>query len=125
MSIGTVCFLPVFWQKTTYIMYPDPEGPVAISLEECEDLAKDEGAANGWELAARYAAGMLPQIFRLDSPIFQVPLAPEHQQKLERLLAGLPHNVFTASDSLGWVYQFWQADNKERINKSEVKNWGA
>lgn len=110
-----------FLAENNLLMYPDPEGPVAISLEECEDLAKDEGAANGWELAARYAAGMLPQIFRLDSPIFQVPLAPEHQQKLERLLAGLPHNVFTASDSLGWVYQFWQADNKERINKSEVK----
>jgi len=29
--------------------------------------------------------------------------------------------VFKASDSLGWVYQFWQANNKERINKSEVK----
>ena len=29
--------------------------------------------------------------------------------------------MFKASDSLGWVYQFWQADNKERINKSEVK----
>lgn len=110
-----------FLAENNLLMYPDPEGPVAISLEECEDLAKDEGAANGWELAARYAAGMLPQIFRPDSPIFQVPLAPEHQQKLERLLTGLPHNVFTASDSLGWVYQFWQADNKERINKSEVK----
>lgn len=110
-----------FLAENNLLMYPDPEGPVAISLEECEDLAKDEGAANGWELAARYAAGMLPQIFRPDSPIFQVPLAPEHQQKLERLLTGLPHNVFTASDSLGWVYQFWQADNKERIKKSEVK----
>lgn len=110
-----------FLAENNLLMYPDPEGPVAISLEECEDLAKDEGAANGWELAARYAATMLPQIFRPDSPIFQVPLAPEHQQKLERLLAGLPHSVFTASDSLGWVYQFWQADNKERINKSEVK----
>ena len=110
-----------FLAENNLLMYPDPEGPVAIALEECEDLAKDEGAANGWELAARYAAGMLPQIFRPDSPIFLVPLAPEHQQKLERLLAGLPHNVFTASDSLGWVYQFWQADNKERINKSEVK----
>jgi len=29
--------------------------------------------------------------------------------------------VFKASDSLGWVYQFWQADNKDRINRSEVK----
>ncbi|HOF31408.1 MAG TPA: N-6 DNA methylase [Burkholderiaceae bacterium] len=37
------------------------------------------------------------------------------------MLAALPADVFQASDSLGWVYQFWQADNKERINQSEVK----
>jgi hypothetical protein len=94
---------------------------VAVTLEECEDLATDEGAKNGWELAARYAAGMLPQIFRLDSPVFQLVLPPEFQQKLEALLADLPEDVFLASDALGWVYQFWQANNKERINKSEVK----
>lgn len=35
---------------------------VAVTLEECDDLATDEGAANGWELAARCAARMLPQI---------------------------------------------------------------
>jgi hypothetical protein len=33
----------------------------------------------------------------------------------------LPQETFTASDSLGCVYQFWQANNKDRINKSEVK----
>ncbi|NLH79185.1 MAG: N-6 DNA methylase, partial [Acidobacteria bacterium] len=33
----------------------------------------------------------------------------------------LPLEVFTASDSLGWVYQFWQAKRKDEINKSEVK----
>lgn len=107
--------------ENNLLMYPDPDGPVAVSLEECEELAADEGAANGWELAARYAAEMLPQIFRLESPVFQLTFSPEHQLKLERLLADLADEVFTASDSLGWVYQFWQADNKERINKSEVK----
>lgn len=110
-----------FLAENNLLMYPDPDEPVAITLEECEDLATDEGAANGWELAARFAARMLPQIFRPDSPVFQLSLPPEHQQKLERLVAGLPESVFTASDSLGWVYQFWQADNKERINKAEVK----
>ena len=49
---------------------------VAVTLEECEDLAADEGAANGWELAARFAARMLPQIFRPDSPVFQLTLPP-------------------------------------------------
>tara|TARA_R110002074_G_scaffold40464_1_gene108162 strand:+ start:10368 stop:13790 length:3423 start_codon:yes stop_codon:yes gene_type:complete len=110
-----------FLAENNLLMYPDPDEPVAITLEECEDLAADEGAANGWELAARYAAQMLPQIFRLDSPVFQLTLPPEHQQALERLVSGLPQEAFTASDSLGWVYQFWQANNKERINKSEVK----
>jgi len=110
-----------FLAENNLLMYPDPDEPVAITLEECEDLAADEGAANGWELAARYAAQMLPQIFRLDSPVFQLTLPPEHQQALERLVSGLKQETFTASDSLGWVYQFWQANNKERINKSEVK----
>jgi len=110
-----------FLAENDLLMYPDPDEPVAITLEECEDLAADEGAANGWELAARYAARMLPQIFRLDSPVFQLTLPPEHQQALERQVAGLPLEVFTASDSLGWVYQFWQSKKKEQVNQSEVK----
>ena len=110
-----------FLAENNLLMYPDPDDPVAVTLEECEDLAVDEGAANGWELAARYAARMLPQIFRLDSPVFQIVLPPEHQQKLERLVANLPPEVFTASDSLGWVYQFWQAKKKDEVNASEVK----
>lgn len=110
-----------FLAENNLLMYPDPDEPVAVTLEECEDLAADEGAANGWELAARFAARMLPQIFRLDSPVLQLVLPPEHQQKLESLVADLPLEVFTASDSLGWVYQFWQAKKKDEVNASEVK----
>ena len=110
-----------FLAENNLLMYPDPYDSVAVTLEECEDLAADEGAANGWELAARFAARMLPQIFRLDSPVFELTLPPEHQQKLERLVADLPLDVFTASDSLGWVYQFWQAKKKDEVNASEVK----
>jgi hypothetical protein len=110
-----------FLAENNLLMYPDPDDPVAVTLEECEDLAADEGAANGWELAARFAARMLPQIFRLDSPVFQLTLPPEHQQNLERLLADLPEDVFQASDSLGWVYQFWQSKKKDEVNASEVK----
>jgi hypothetical protein len=110
-----------FLAENNLLMYPDPDYPVAVTLEECEDLATDEGAANGWELAARYAAQMLPQIFRLDSPVFELTLPPEHQQKLERLVADLPLEVFTASDAIGWVYQFWQARKKDEVNASEVK----
>ena len=102
-------------------MYPDPDQPVAVTLEDCEDLAEEEGAKNGWELAARYAAKMLPQIFRVDSPVFSLALPTENQQQLEKILSDLPAEVFTASDSLGWVYQFWQGKRKDEVNASEVK----
>ncbi|GHC16759.1 hypothetical protein GCM10010082_04650 [Kushneria pakistanensis] len=94
---------------------------VAVTLEECEELAEEEGQPSGWALAARLASTMLPQVFRIDSPVFELILAAEYQQDLEGLLIDLPVEVFQASDSLGWVYQFWQTDNKERINRSEVK----
>jgi hypothetical protein len=94
---------------------------VAVTIEECDELAPDEGAKSAWELAGKLAARMLPQVFKPGSPVFELTFAPEHQNELERLLKNLPDAVFKASDSLGWVYQFWQADNKERINKSEVK----
>lgn len=110
-----------FLAENDLLMYPDPDDPVAVTLEECEDLATDEGASNGWDLAARFATRMLPQIFRPDSPVFNLHLPPEHQLKLERLVAELPAEVFTASDSLGWVYQFWQAKKKDEVNASEVK----
>lgn len=98
---------------------------VAVTLEECDELAEEEAEqgqrTSGWALAARLASTMLPQVFRVDSPVFELTLAAEYQRELEELLAGLPVEVFHASDSLGWVYQFWQTDNKERINRSEVK----
>jgi hypothetical protein len=110
-----------FLAENHLLMYPDPEEPVPITLEECEDLAAEEGTKNGWEVAARYAERMLPQIFRSDSPIFEVEFPPEYQQRLERLLIELPSDIFTASDSLGWVYQYWQAKKKEEVNSSERK----
>ncbi|WP_310877580.1 Eco57I restriction-modification methylase domain-containing protein [Priestia megaterium] len=110
-----------FLSENSLLMYPDPDQPVPVSLEECEDLAADEDAKNGWELASRFAAQMLPQIFRPESPVYKVTLPPEHQHKLELLISGLPKEVFYASDSLGWVYQFWQSKRKEDINDAEIK----
>lgn len=110
-----------FLAENHLLMYPDETNPVAVTLEECEELAQDEGARNGWELASRFAAAMLPQIFLPESPVFELSLPPENQLGLEKLLNDLPGDIFTASDSLGWVYQFWQAKNKEEINHSGTK----
>lgn len=78
-----------------------PELGVPVTLEECDELAADAGAADGWELAGRFASRMLPQIFRLDEPVLTVEFAPEHQRELEQLLESLPAETFTASDALG------------------------
>lgn len=94
---------------------------VSVTLEECGELAAEKGINNAWELAANLASEMLPQIFRAGSVVFELHFSAEYQGRLERLVADLPKEVFFASDSLGWVYQFWQAKSKDEINASEVK----
>ena len=98
----------------------EPDMGVAVSLEECKELAKD-AKTNLWALAGRFAQRMLPEIFRADDPVLQVPLAREDQLKLEELLDMLAPDTFTASDSLGWCYQFWQAERKDQVNAAGNK----
>jgi hypothetical protein len=98
-----------------------PEHSVALTLDEVKELAL--GQSRDWiDLAAEYAQGMLlREVFRSDDPILRVPLSPEKRRDLEEKLNSLPRNIFLADDSLGWVYQFWQRDAKERIDHSGVK----
>jgi hypothetical protein len=98
----------------------EPTSGVAISLDECEELAAEEGT-DLWGLAAQFAQEMLPQIFRLDDPVLAVKLPLEIRQQLQGLVAGLETETFTASDSLGWTYQFWQTKRKKEVNDSGVK----
>ena len=48
-------------------------------------------------------------------------LPPETRQALDQLLKSLPDGIFLADDSLGWVYQFWQAEQKKQVNESGEK----
>ena len=98
----------------------DPEHGVDLSLDDCRELADDEGV-DPWEYAARCAQQMLPRIFRQDDPVLELSLPPETRQEFECLLDELPEAVFTAPDSLGWTYQFWQAERKEEVKRSGVK----
>ncbi len=112
-----------FLAENGLLLHPQYKAPV--SLAECEELAAELGEADGWAVAARFAAEILPGIFRLDDPCVRIRLAPEGRQALEEILAGLPAEVFIADDSLGWVYQFWQKDKKDEVNNSERKIGGA
>jgi hypothetical protein len=113
------CFLA----ENNLLRHPEFNAPV--TLAECEELAAELGEPDGWSVAARFAAEILPGIFRLDDPCVQLRLAPEHRIALERIVAGLPAEVFAADDSLGWVYQYWQSERKDQVNASEVKIGGA
>jgi hypothetical protein len=98
----------------------EPESGVALSLDECRELAREQ--SKDWlVLASDFAQRMLPQIFRAGDPVLEVALPPEKRQELEAILEGLPREVFIADDSLGWVYQFWQAEQKDTVNASENK----
>ncbi len=116
-----------FLEQNSLLMY-DEHTP--LTLAECSELVQDPDTLrddlerrchSGWELAGVLASKMLPQIFRIDSPVFALEFAPEHQRELEKLVTGLAAETFQAQDSLGWVYQFWQSKRKEEVNKSEVK----
>ena len=94
---------------------------VAVTLEDCEELAPEEGDQDRWSTAARYASIMLPGIFSPDDPSIQVKFAPESRSALEAVLSTIPVPVFTSDDGLGWVYQFWQSQKKKEVSSSGRK----
>ncbi len=98
---------------------------VAVSMEDCEELAKDEEFVDKWDAAANYASKMLPAIFRTDDPLMQITYATDERIKLEGIIDALEREIFTADDALGWVYQFWQSEAKAVINASGDKIDGA
>lgn len=98
----------------------EPTSGVSISLDECEELASEEGT-DIWGLAAQFAQAMLPQIFRVDDPVLAAALPVEIRQKLQALLENIGTEVFAAEDSLGWTYQFWRATEKQDINENSRK----
>jgi hypothetical protein len=98
----------------------EDQGDQPIDLAECEALANSEGL-DIWAYAARCAQKMLPGVFRLDDPKLELRLDTPKQLELNAILKALPSQVFTATDALGWVYQYWQAKRKVEVNASGVK----
>ncbi len=92
----------------------------SVTLEECQELARDEGK-DPWDLAANFAQVSLPQIFRQDDPALRVSLPANARTGIERTVSELPAELFRATDALGWVYQFWQTDKKDEVNASGKK----
>jgi hypothetical protein len=112
-----------FLAENHLLLMPDDAGgaPTPVTVEECEELASELGARDGFDLACRFAGKTLPGVFRADDPVLDLAFAPEGQVALRKLLDGLPSAVFTADDSLGWTYQFWQAQRKKEVNESGKK----
>lgn len=112
-----------FLAENNLLIHPDYRAPV--TLEDCEELADSLGEPDGWAVAGRFAAEILPGIFRVDDPCVQLRLAPEGRLALERIVDGLPPEIFSGDDALGWVYQYWQKERKDQVNRSERKIAGA
>lgn len=104
-----------FLAERGLLIHPGYRAPV--SLEDCKDLAAEEGLPDAWAVAERYATRMLPGIFRPDDPSLALTLAPEDAAALRGLVLGLEPAVFAAADSLGWTYQFWRAAEKDAVNE--------
>ena len=98
-----------------------PTEEVSVTLEDCDELARQEGDANRWMTAARYASDMLPGIFRQEDPCTNLEFTPEGRLELEKTLTSIPQPVFTSDDGLGWTYQFWQSKKKKEVSASGKK----
>ena len=108
-----------YLEQNNLLMYDEY---TSVTLDECSELAEEEdNCKDGWELAGRLAQKMLPQIFRVDSPVFDIKLSMNRVEELESLIAQLDSQTYQAQDSLGWCYQFWQTKKKDQVNKSGVK----
>ena len=107
-----------FLAENNLLMHPTG---VSVTLEDCEELASEEGDEDRWATAVRYASIMLPGIFSPNDPSTQVKFAPEGRTALETVLSTIPDQVFTSDDGLGWVYQFWQSQKKKEVSGSGRK----
>jgi hypothetical protein len=97
-----------------------PDFGVSVSIQECVDLALKQDKSP-WELPASFAQASLPAIFRKDDPALMVTLPSERRIAIEKLVTDLPPEIFTRSDALGWVYQFWQEEKKDEVNAAGNK----
>jgi len=110
-----------FLAENNLLISDKGSGNVPVTLEDCEELAVGAGFKNGFELACKFASEELPGVFRFDDPVLELQLALNDQVELRRLLDTLGKEIFLGDDSLGWTYQFWQAQRKDAVNESEKK----
>jgi len=110
-----------FLTENHLLITDEENGSVPITLNECEELAAELGARDGFDLACRFASRILPGVFRRDDPVLELPVALNDQVAMRNLLNALPSECFQADDALGWTYQFWQAQRKKEVNDSGKK----
>jgi hypothetical protein len=110
-----------FLTENDLLMTDEANGGVPVTLADCEELAPELNARDGFDLACRFASLTLPGVFRRDDPVLELPVAINDQVALRQLLNALPAEVFRADDALGWTYQFWQAQRKDEVNRSGKK----
>lgn len=112
-----------FLAENNLLIHPEYRAPV--TLDDCDELADSLDEPDGWAVAGRFAAEILPGIFRVDDPCVQLRLPPEGRLALEGIVGSLPVEIFIGDDALGWVYQSWQKEPKDEVNDSERKVGGA
>ncbi|MDQ3509005.1 MAG: BREX-1 system adenine-specific DNA-methyltransferase PglX [Actinomycetota bacterium] len=112
-----------FLAENDLLMHPDYEG-VSVSMADCAELAPEEGDADGWMTASRYAQRMLPGVFSTDDPLLSVRFFPEGRRAMISAMEGIPKPAFSSDDGLGWTYQFWQTKAKKEVNASGRKIGG-
>ena len=123
MAPGIACCSPASWPRT--ICSSSRPRVLRSRLADVAEFAREVGEPDPWVLAARYAADDAARHLRHRRP--HHPGRPSHPMigcAWRRSWRGLPAEVFTADDALGWVYQFWQTKRKDEVNnKGRQDRW--
>ena len=80
----------------------------AVSIQDSADHAVIRMVVDRPSLAKEALVERGLNVF--ENELVAVELPVEDRNPLIQQVTGLPVEVFTASDSLGWCYQFWQAE---------------
>jgi len=100
-----------------------PKHRVELNFEELQHFAHEDksGLTDPWKVASDFTVELLPGVFPPDDPSNHVDIPAREAQELRRILTDLPIDVFLGGDTLGWNYQYWQEERKQKIKDSEVK----
>ena len=117
-STGTKCYLPASSPRTISFI---PRTASPSPWRSATNSPPTKANAMGFPSPCATPPACFRRFSAPKIPLVAWSSTPYDQQQLKGILDSIPASTFHADDSLGWVYQFWQAERKDEVNASGEK----